>query len=172
MRINVFDPTGNEYAVKGVSEFVVQHIPEMLEEPEIRADYASHTGLGRVQEQIHYLNSSSQPVNFSLYISDSYEGPPHSKLDNEGNVVRQSFNNLFEVSGWFSSLPTPPAQWRKAPYVRISLGRYSVFGVVTKSKTTWLRLQLNGEATLGRIEFTVKPDSLDFAQEVAFYEVT
>lgn len=172
MRVLVFDPTGNPYPIKGLSEFVVQHNPDILEAPEVNADYASHTGLGRVQEQIHYLNTTFKPVSFSIYITDGYEGPPHANILADGTIERLDFNNLQEVSSWFYSLTTPPKEWMKAPYVRVSLGRYSVFGVVTKVQTQWLKLQANGEETIGRIDFTVKPDVLDVQQDAAFFEVT
>jgi hypothetical protein len=171
MKIGVFDLTGNPYAVKGVSEFTVQHNPATLETPEIKADYASHTGLGRVQEQIHYLNTTQGTVSFSIYIVDSFSGPPHSTIKADGSIERTNFNNLHEVRAWFESLTTPPKEWLKAPFVRVSLGRYSVFGVVFSVKTEWLKLQPNGEETIGRIDFTVKPDFLNSEQDAAFFEV-
>jgi hypothetical protein len=171
MKIYVFDLTGSPYPVKGVDTFTVQHNPAMIEEPEIKANYASHTGLGRVQEQIHYLNTTSSPVSFQLIITDAYEGPPHSSVDGDGNIIRQDFNNLLEVSSFFKGLTTPPAEWGKPPFVRVALGGSSVFGVITSVRTTWLKMYKNGIPMIGRIDFTVKPDVLDSSQEVAFYEV-
>jgi hypothetical protein len=169
MKVGVFDLSGNPYAVKGVSEFTVQNNPATLETPEIKADYASHTGLGRVQEQIHYLNTTQGTVPFSLYIVDSYEGPPHATIKADGSIERTNFNNLMEVSNWFAGLLSPPAEWGKAPFVRVGLGRYSVFGVMLTAKTEWLKLQPNGEETIGRIDFTVKPDIIDASQDSAFF---
>ena len=46
-----------------------------------------------------------------------------------------------------------------------------MFGVIQKPKATWLRLQANGVPTIGRIDFTVKPDSLDLTSDLAFFDL-
>ena len=172
MRVTVFDLTGNPYPIKGLSEFIVQHNPALLDSPEFKAQYAGHTGLGRVQEQIHYLNTTQQPVSFTIYVTNSYDGLPHSSILPDGTIENKDFNNLMEVSNWFESLTLPPREWRKAPMVRVSLGRYSVFGAVLNTQTQWVKMQPNGEPTIAKIDFTIKPDVLDSSQDTAFFEVT
>jgi hypothetical protein len=171
MKVYVFDPSGSPYAVKGLDTFTVQHNPAMLEVPEFKANYASHTGLGRVQEQVHYLNTTQGSTTFTIYIEDTYNGPPHATIDGDGNIIRQDFNNLAEVAGWFTSLTTPPAEWGKPPYVRVALGTYSMFGIITSVRTTWLKMYKNGIPLLGRIDFTVKSDSIGSSNDLAFFEV-
>lgn len=171
MTVQVLDLSGALYPIKNVDTFTVQHNPALLNDPEVKANYASHTGLGNVQEQNHYLNTTRGEVSFSLILTDTYEGPPHSRVEADGTVVRQDFNNLFEATSWFKNLATVITAWQKPPYVRVSLGRQSTFGFVKTVGVQWLKLQRNGEANICRVDFTVKPDQLNYTNDTEFYRV-
>ena len=172
MKVQVFTPSGSPYYIKGVHEFNLQHDPSTLSDAEGKPSYASKVGLGMTQEQNHYLNTTRGVVPFDFIITDDYNGPPHSTTDNEGNIVRNDFNNLYEVASWFNSLIAPVTEWQKPPYVRVSLGRYSKFGFIYKlAPTQWIRLQSNSEATIARIAFDLKLDTINTARDTAFYSV-
>ena len=172
MKVQVYNLVGAPYEMNGVHEFEVQHNPERLESSKVLANYASKIGLGMTEEHNHYLNTTKSTVPFSFIIENTYSGPPHSRIDSTGSIVYQDFANLWEVDDWFRNLTTPVTDWKKPPYVRVSIGRYSVFGYIPEvSGTQWLRLYPNGEPMIARISFMVKPCGINSSRDSAFYEV-
>lgn len=171
MEIQVLDLSGALYPIKNVDTFTVQNNPALLSDPDVKANYASHTGLGNVNEQSHYLNTTRGEVSFSLILEDAYEGPPHSKTLADGTIVRQDFNDLFEATSWFKNLAVVISEWQKPPYVRVILGKYSVFGIAKNINIQWLKLQRNAEANICKVDFSIKPDQLNYTKDTSFYEV-
>lgn len=172
MKLQAFNLVGSPFEIKGISEFRLQHVPQMLETPEIDTNYASHTGLGMTRETLHYTNTTTQPIPIEFFVHDSYEGPPHSTRDSLGNIVYQDFQNLFEVDNWLSSLSNPVNEWRKPPYVRASFGRWGVIGVVIKKyPTQWISFYPNGEAKIARMGILIKEQPIIVTRDRSFFEV-
>jgi len=173
MKIGVFNLVGAPYNIKGISEFRLQNDPSMLNEPTVNAEYASHNGLGMTREQNHFLNTNRDDVTYSFIMTDTYEGTPHATISpSTGGIVRNDFANLFECASWLKTLAYPIDAWKKPPYVRFSLGRYSNFGIVTSVGVSWLKLQSNAEALIARVDIVLKQDTLNFSRDKAFFEVS
>lgn len=172
MKIQPFNLVGSPFAIKGISEFRLQHVPEMLEKPEVNANYSEHTGLGMTRETNHYLNTTSQPIPIEFYVHDSYEGPPHSTKDSNGNIVYQDFLTLFDVDSWLEALVHPVNEWKKPPFVRVSFGRWEVWGIVTtKYATQYLKFYPNGEAMIAKMGIMIKRDTILSTRDKTFFEV-
>lgn len=172
MKIQPFNLVGSPFPIKGITEFRLQHVPDTLTGAEEDANYASHTGLGMTRETLHYVNTTSQPIPIEFYVHDSYEGPPHSTTDTDGNIVYQDFQNLHEVDSWLSALTHPVNEWKKPPFVMVSFGRWGVWGVVIKKyPTQWIKTYPNGDAMIAKMGIVVKPDPILVTRDRSFFEV-
>ena len=171
MKIQVFNLVGAPHTIKGLQEFRLQNTPEILNDPEVSAVYSEHTGLGLTRPTLHYTHGETGPIDIPFIISDAFEGPPHATRDFFGNLVVKDFENLFEVVSWLKALTSPVSEWKKPPFVRMSYGRWSQFGVLLSEKTDWISMYPNGTPRIGRVHLTLKPDVVVITDQKSFFEV-
>jgi len=172
--VEPFNLVGEPYAVKGIEQFRMQHNPSSIKDSEAIANYAEHRGLGSRQATLHYTYSDDmRPFDIPFVIDDTYEGPPHATTDTSGNIVFNDFGDLFDVVSWFKNLTHPIEDWRHPPYVRVSFGRWSRYGVVTNvAQPNFVKFYRNGDPMIVEMSFTLRPTTFDIGGQKAFYEVS
>jgi len=171
MLLEVLNPVKIPYAIKGISQFVLQHNPETIPVGTATAKYASHLALGMSTPTLQYTGSSTDSFPVVFHVTDSYDGPPLARVDNDGIPVPNGFQTLYNVVDWFQSLTHPIAEWRQPPYVRLTYGGWSDFGVVTEVSANHMSFHKNGDPLLTQITMTVQPDSLFIFDQRDFYDV-
>lgn len=172
MKIESFNLVGSPYPIKGISQLTLQNTPDVLRDAETEGNYGEKTGMGLTRTTLHYVNTTTRPLDLEFIATDTFEGPPHATTDYSGNLVMKDFLNLFEVSAWLKMLAMPVPEWRKPPYVRVSYGRWSKFGVVYSiHEPTWLSFYPNGEAKIARFGLTLKEDIIVVTPDTSFFEV-
>ena len=170
-RVYCLNHVGDAYPIMGVSEFRCQYAPENIEIPKLNANFVEMEAVGLIRPTLHYVGGKSDPVDITLCISDSYEGPPHSNVGWDGNIIPLDFANLYEVEDWFYSLARPVLDWGKPPFVRVMFGQRARTGVVTSVQATEISNYPDGVPRIVNITFTLKPDIILVTNECSFFEV-
>lgn len=173
LTFELFNPVLADYSIKSIHEFVVQHNPETITDMPVEATYAAHTALGMSSPTLQYVGTKPGLMPISFYISDLYEGPPGSKIKSDNTIEYNNFYNLYEVVDWFKETMQPVAEWKQPPYVRVTFGKFSRFGVITSMEgTEHLYFHPNGDPKLSRISLQLQPDSIYILDQVNFYSVS